>query len=639
MLRKMCKDLSRAVPLKLIALWLITVFFCVLAFPSLTSAQDAGQIQKLTGKISPGEIVLYILPDLERGQMLYLHASALSGNLDPIIGITTGDVDPEALEEAYESVVERALAGGLDPLVLLDEIRNRSTLVWDDDSGGGLSSAIAFEVPADGNYRILAAGALSAVGGESFGDYQILIGINAPEVLTGEVTANSESIAQLDTESTPAGEGLDIVTGELTSEKTSTFYTLNTSKAGDTFYAYIETISGDLHPILVLENFARKPIRSANLSGVAQHANLQYTFPADSENFRLVINSSATDEGITSGTYRLLVGVNSPEVLDGQGELGGSDIIKEPIEVAIGVRIEQIVDVNQESEFFTTVATTQMEWTDPALAYNPEECSCDFLTFEDDEFNKFITERKARWPSFTYQNQQGNRWVQNRIVTLFPDGRARYAERFTTNFQVDFDFRKFPFDREEFFINTILILTEELYTYVDLAGFSDINPEHGEDEFDLTGFATEIDSVVGSDGLIHSGFKLIFAAPRHLSYYILNIFTPILLIVAVSWITFFLKDYGRRIEVASANLLLFIAFSWSLADNYPRLGYITFLDAIMLVMFVTNALVVVYNVWLKRLDMNGQAELADRVDSVLDWVYPISMLLMLVFIVWRFLYT
>jgi len=60
------------------------------------------------------------------------------------------------------------------------------------------------------------------VGGESFGDYQNLVGIDAPEVLTGEVTANSESIAQLDTESTPLGEGIDIVTGELTSEKAST---------------------------------------------------------------------------------------------------------------------------------------------------------------------------------------------------------------------------------------------------------------------------------------------------------------------------------------------------------------------------------------------------------------------------------
>jgi len=122
-----------------------------------------------------------------------------------------------------------------------------------------------------------------------------------------------------------------------------------------------------------LENFTRKPLRSANLSGVAQEASLQYTFPADAEIFQLAISGSTTDEGVTSGIYRLLVGVNSPEVLDGQGELGASDVIKEPIEVAIGIWIEQIVDVNQESEYFTAVVTTQLTWTDPALAFNPEE--------------------------------------------------------------------------------------------------------------------------------------------------------------------------------------------------------------------------------------------------------------------------
>ncbi len=63
----MRRDLCRVVPLKLTTLWLITVFFCALVFPNMTSAQDAGQIQKLTGKINPGEIVLYILPDLGRG--------------------------------------------------------------------------------------------------------------------------------------------------------------------------------------------------------------------------------------------------------------------------------------------------------------------------------------------------------------------------------------------------------------------------------------------------------------------------------------------------------------------------------------------------------------------------------------------
>ena len=45
-----------------------------------------------------------------------------------------------------------------------------------------------------------------------------------------------------------------------------------------------------------------------------------------------------------------------------------------------------------------------------------------------------------------------------------------------------------------------------------------------------------------------------------------------LLIIAVAYITFFLKDYTWRIEMATGNLLLFIAFSWSLGDNYPRHG-------------------------------------------------------------------
>ena len=71
-------------------------------------------------------------------------------------------------------------------------------------------------------------------------------------------------------------------------------------------------------------------------------------------------------------------------------------------------------------------------------------------------------------------------------------------------------------------------------------------------------------------------------------------------------------------------MFVFIAFSFSLADNYPRLGYMTLLDAVMLLTFVINALLVVYNVWLRRLEMNEQAELANRIDSVLDWVYPIS---------------
>jgi hypothetical protein len=105
-----------------------------------------------------------------------------------------------------------------------------------------------------------------------------------------------------------------------------------------------------------------------------------------------------------------------------------------------------------------------------------------------------------------------------------------------------------------------------------------------------------------------------------------RIFIPILLIISVSYVTFFLKDYSRRIEVATGNLLLFIAFSWSLADEYPRMGYLTFVDVIMAITFAVNAAVVIYNVYLKWLEAHNQVEKADDIDRYANWIYPLGYL-------------
>jgi hypothetical protein len=126
----------------------------------------------------------------------------------------------------------------------------------------------------------------------------------------------------------------------------------------------------------------------------------------------------------------------------------------------------------------------------------------------------------------------------------------------------------------------------------------------------------------GSTGEPTSRFTFEFSAPRHLNYYVLQIFVPILLIVLISWFTFFMRDFTQRAQAAAANVLLFIAFSFSLSDNYPRLGYLTFLDVIMGITFIVNTLVVLYNVYLRHLESHGQLPRAERLDHVMDWVYP-----------------
>jgi hypothetical protein len=589
------------------------------------AAQGGGSVQVLTGRIEAGEVILYLLPDLQQGQRLYVRLKATSGNLDPAVGIVEERTEPGVLEAAFEVALDRAVAEAADPLEAIEQIRDEFTLAWDDDSGGGLTAALEFEVPADGDYHLLVTGALSMVGGQTFGDYRLLLGLDAPQVLEGDAEPTGETIAVPDLEATPPGVGVEEITGSLTTEKTATFVELHDLEAGDTLYVYLEAASGDLVPTVKLQNFARKPIRSGNLDGSDTKGSLQYTFPAEGRNYRLEISSCCEDGPVTSGDYRLLVGVNEPEVLTGQAETeGGRDVVREPIEVKIGTRIEQIVDVDQRSEFFTAVVSLEMEWTDPALAFNPETCHCALKAYSGSGLDQFKASLEGRWPEFTLQNQQGNRWIQNRDMIVFPDGRAIYYERFTTDFQVDFDFRRYPFDTQTFEIRVDALFPEEFYRYVVLEDFTQISPEHGEDEFRLTGFETSITSTNDSSGRTSSRFTFGYQAPRHLNYYIFSVFVPILLIIIVSWVTFFLKDYGRRIEVASANLLLFIAFSWTLSENYPRLGYLTFLDAVMAIMFVVNAFVVVYNVMLKRLEVRGQEELADRIDRVLDWVYPFT---------------
>jgi hypothetical protein len=171
-----------------------------------------------------------------------------------------------------------------------------------------------------------------------------------------------------------------------------------------------------------------------------------------------------------------------------------------------------------------------------------------------------------------------------------------------------------------------MLYPEEEYIFAPMENFNEIDPNNGEDEFILTDFDTQISSQVSSTQMPISRFTFHFTAPRHLDYYIFRVLVPILLIIVISYITFFLKDYSKRIEIATGTLLLFIAFSFSLGENYPRMGYLTFLDAIMAITFIINTIVVALNVYFKWLEQNGQREKADSLDTPMNYIYRIAYL-------------
>ena len=613
---------------------LVAVFACVLlgllAIHAPALAQGIGDVQVLTGETGPGAGVVFDLLDLEGGQTLYVYAQGTTGNLDPLVLLSDGDADQSALRSTFLAEVEQAVAAGRDPLEVIPEFADRNFLAWDDDSGRGLDATFQFTIPVDGAYKLAITSSPSA---QTFGNFRLILGIDSPEVLTGQAEPTGSTIAVVNQGESRFNKGVEEINGTFTEEKRSTFFTLKEVAAGDTLYVLAEATSGDLAPILTLENYAGKPLRTGNFSGQQPNASFEYTFEEGGQNFTLHLDACCNEGPTTTGDYRLLVAINAAEILTGQATPTSQPVFEGPTVVKVGMKMEQISNVDQKAENFGAVVDLRLEWTDPALAFNPDDCQCLFQTLRLADFDKYIADRGlTHWPAATLFNQQGRRDSQNQLVVVSSTGEAIYVERFTATLQApDFDFRQFPFDKQKFFIRLKSVFPEEFYVYSDLEGFSGLGEQLGEEEWIITDYGTSVDTHDGS-----SRFSFGFEAERHLTFYIFRIFVPVLAIIVVSWFTFFLKDYGKRVDVAGANLLLFIAFNFTISGDLPRLGYLTLMDTILISTFVVTALVIVFNVYLKRLETSGKDSFALRMDKYMIWIYPLAYVAAFVFVTFFF---
>ena len=167
---------------------------------------------------------------------------------------------------------------------------------------------------------------------------------------------------------------------------------------------------------------------------------------------------------------------------------------------------------------------------------------------------------------------------------------------------------------------------EWMFQFREIEGYSEIGEKLGEEEWVITAFETSI-----SRGQILQRpvprFNFEFSAKRHVGYYFFRILLPLVIIISVSWILFFLKDYPKRIDAAGANLLLFIAFNFTISRDLPRLGYLTFLDTLLISAFLVTAVVLILSVYLRRQDMKGREAFVAKVDRYVIFFYPLAYIL------------
>lgn len=309
-----------------------------------------------------------------------------------------------------------------------------------------------------------------------------------------------------------------------------------------------------------------------------------------------------------------------------------------PIQVGLGVKVMQIVDVDQRAENFTVVARVRGVWSDPELAFDPTEVGLDIRRMSLPDFRRFVFENELLAPLAIVENVQARTYTKSSNVVWNSEGDAFFAGEYVLKLQApDFDFRQHPFDNQNFYIRILLEAPASYFQIVSLEEFSGLDPVLGEEEWIIRDVWTEVDEAESVAGWPAARFSLAMSAERHLTYYWMRIFLPLLLLSLVSWANLFLEEYRRRIDIAGANLLAFIAFSFTISGDLPRLGYVTFLDALLMGMFFISAGSVAYNVMLRRLSVHEMEARARRIDwHVTYWGYPLINTLLLLALLWVF---
>ena len=97
---------------------------------------------------------------------------------------------------AYQADRQRLLTENESAAQAVEALRNQYFLAWDDDSGAGYAASLAFDVPAEGDYVLIAGSSLSALGRSTFGDYELLVGLDSPASRDGAADPSDAPIAE-----------------------------------------------------------------------------------------------------------------------------------------------------------------------------------------------------------------------------------------------------------------------------------------------------------------------------------------------------------------------------------------------------------------------------------------------------------
>jgi len=277
---------------------------------------------------------------------------------------------------------------------------------------------------------------------------------------------------------------------------------------------------------------------------------------------------------------------------------GGSPFVSPNPDGATAVEISLFVlainEIEPRTNTFRFEGFGAVTWCDPRLSFDPLAYGADRKIFHQIQAQEYLSGRWA--PGLFFPDRLGDPERTSEQVVVYPDGTVGVHAKFNSRLLADFDFRKFPLDRQ-----TLRITVQP---YVLHSG--SIRLIHSER---LTGFnrgfqIPEWDFLYYEAGLENEGepddshFVMEIRIARRAGFYVWKVLLPMFIVVAVAWSTFWMTrdSLAQRQRQSATSILTLVAYQFVAAGDLPRVPYLTVMDALILWSFLVIGSTLVTNV-------------------------------------------
>ena len=299
-----------------------------------------------------------------------------------------------------------------------------------------------------------------------------------------------------------------------------------------------------------------------------------------------------------------------------------------PAVVRAAFQLQDIVEIDDETETFQFTGVLTLTWQDERQAFDPDKEQVQEKYFQGDyQFNELSP---AWYPQVVLANESGMFDVHGVLLRVKPDGTSTLIQTVSAVAENDFSMRRYPFDTQRLeavflmlgFESNEVIFEEEPVPVESSSQVLQVSQWDLVDIHSTTGEQTAL--YVGKGGT-SSTFTVGMEVQRKPFFAVRLVFIPLALIVILSWSVFWMErsSLGDRINVSFIGILTAVAYQNLIGEILPHMSYFTLMNGFVNLSFLIMCATVAVNLVVGAYDKHGKSTVGDLIDYRCRWVFPL----------------